>query len=192
MKALTLWQPWASLIAAGHKRIETRAWATRYRGPLAIHAAARPLGIQPLAVGPWTNVTGEPVAAGRPVMSGPWIDAEQRFELLHCPPGVVVATALLADCLPIVEPERRRGWPPREAVGDAGRLVAFDDEGTLRVWVPTSGDLYRGWIGDGTGEHEAALGDYTPGRWAWLLDEVEALDPPPPARGRQGLWEWVT
>lgn len=39
MKALTLTQPWASLVALGHKRIETRSWATKYRGPLAIHAA---------------------------------------------------------------------------------------------------------------------------------------------------------
>lgn len=39
MKGLTLTQPWATLIAIGAKRIETRSWATDYRGPLAIHAA---------------------------------------------------------------------------------------------------------------------------------------------------------
>jgi len=39
MKALTLSQPWASLVALGLKRIETRSWKTRYRGRLAIHAA---------------------------------------------------------------------------------------------------------------------------------------------------------
>jgi hypothetical protein len=39
MKALTLTQPWASLIPRGAKRIETRSWGTTYRGPLAIHAA---------------------------------------------------------------------------------------------------------------------------------------------------------
>lgn len=38
MKALTLWQPWASLIAWGEKQYETRSWPTSYRGPLAIHA----------------------------------------------------------------------------------------------------------------------------------------------------------
>lgn len=41
MKALSLWQPWASAIALGHKRIETRHWSTSYRGPIAIHAAKR-------------------------------------------------------------------------------------------------------------------------------------------------------
>lgn len=41
MKALSLWQPWASLIALGEKQIETRQWETKYRGPLAIHATAK-------------------------------------------------------------------------------------------------------------------------------------------------------
>ncbi len=39
MKALTLWQPWASLIAWGEKQYETRSWPTTYRGHLAIHAS---------------------------------------------------------------------------------------------------------------------------------------------------------
>lgn len=41
MKALTVYQPWASLIAQGHKRYETRSWSTRYRGAIAIHAGKR-------------------------------------------------------------------------------------------------------------------------------------------------------
>lgn len=41
MKAISLWQPWASAIVLGMKRIETRHWLTRYRGPIAIHAAKR-------------------------------------------------------------------------------------------------------------------------------------------------------
>ena len=43
MKALTVHQPWASLLVTGAKRVETRRWATKHRGPLLIHAAkARP------------------------------------------------------------------------------------------------------------------------------------------------------
>lgn len=38
IKALTIKQPWAWAIAAGHKDIENRSWGTDYRGPLAIHA----------------------------------------------------------------------------------------------------------------------------------------------------------
>ena len=43
MKAISLWQPWASLMAAGLKTIETRSWPANYAGPLAIHAAKRQL-----------------------------------------------------------------------------------------------------------------------------------------------------
>lgn len=43
LRVLTVWQPWASLIAIGAKRIETRGWSTRQRGLLAIAAAAKPL-----------------------------------------------------------------------------------------------------------------------------------------------------
>jgi len=43
MKALTLYQPYASAIALGLKRYETRSWATSYRGPLAIHASVKKL-----------------------------------------------------------------------------------------------------------------------------------------------------
>lgn len=38
MKAITISQPFASLIASGEKWIENRTWPTNYRGPIAIHA----------------------------------------------------------------------------------------------------------------------------------------------------------
>jgi hypothetical protein len=41
MKCISLWQPWATLIAIGAKRIETRSWDTNYRGQLLIHAARK-------------------------------------------------------------------------------------------------------------------------------------------------------
>ncbi|MBL8815985.1 MAG: ASCH domain-containing protein [Planctomyces sp.] len=41
MKAITIWQPYATLIMLGAKRFETRSWPTTYRGPLVIHAAKR-------------------------------------------------------------------------------------------------------------------------------------------------------
>jgi ASCH domain. len=39
MKVVSLIQPWATLIALGEKSIETRSWATKYRGEIAIHAS---------------------------------------------------------------------------------------------------------------------------------------------------------
>ena len=41
MRALTIRQPWASLIICGEKDVENRTWTTRYRGVLAIHAGHR-------------------------------------------------------------------------------------------------------------------------------------------------------
>lgn len=41
LTAITLHQPWASLIAVGKKCYETRSWGTDYRGPIAIHAAKK-------------------------------------------------------------------------------------------------------------------------------------------------------
>lgn len=41
MKALSIKQPWASLIMSGRKEIEVRTWKTDYRGPLTIHAGKK-------------------------------------------------------------------------------------------------------------------------------------------------------
>jgi len=38
MKALSIRQPWAWLILHAGKDIENRTWATKYRGPILIHA----------------------------------------------------------------------------------------------------------------------------------------------------------
>lgn len=39
MVAISLWQPWASLVVHGLKQYETRSWSTKYRGELAIAAS---------------------------------------------------------------------------------------------------------------------------------------------------------
>lgn len=42
MKALSVKQPWANMIANGEKTIETRTWSTKYRGPLLIVSSKEP------------------------------------------------------------------------------------------------------------------------------------------------------
>lgn len=44
MKALSIKQPWASLIAHGIKDIENRTWKTHFRGRIYIHASAKWVG----------------------------------------------------------------------------------------------------------------------------------------------------
>lgn len=41
MKAITIKQPWASLIVEGVKNIENRSWPTKFRGRVLIHAAQK-------------------------------------------------------------------------------------------------------------------------------------------------------
>lgn len=41
MKALTIKQPWASLIVNGYKEYEFRSWKINYRGKILIHAGMR-------------------------------------------------------------------------------------------------------------------------------------------------------
>jgi len=83
MKALSLWQPWATLIALGYKRVETRSWPTQYRGPIAIHAAKRTPGDLEI------NIMLSLLASGRT----PDLPAIDRLPL-----GAIVATAELVDC----------------------------------------------------------------------------------------------
>lgn len=40
IRALTIRQPWASLVVSGTKDVENRTWKTSYRGTLLIHAGA--------------------------------------------------------------------------------------------------------------------------------------------------------
>ncbi len=87
MKAITIWQPWASLAAIKEKGYETRSWATRYRGPIAIHAAKRPFDPMDFAV-------FDPRLAGAIV--GAFDKVGMSVHLL--PFGCIIATAELVDC----------------------------------------------------------------------------------------------
>ena len=92
MKALTLWQPWATLIATGKKQIETRSWPTRYRGPLAIHAGKHKIkeaSLRQLCA-----------VANLDSSDGWWQEANLR--------GVVLAYCELVDCVLIRSED---DWP---------------------------------------------------------------------------------
>lgn len=39
-------------------------------------------------------------------------------------------------------------------------------------------------------ERERLLGDFSPGRFAWVLQNPVMFDTPIPARGQQGWWNW--
>lgn len=75
MKALTIKQPWASLIIEGYKEYEFRSWKTNYRGRIYIHAG---LGID--------------------------LDMLERFELYNLKyPSGIIGEATLVDCIEVTE-----------------------------------------------------------------------------------------
>ncbi len=84
MKAISLWQPWASalMLGKGFKEHETRHWSTNYRGLVAIHAAKR-----------WTR--DEVYALDELVSAG--------FPLNSPPRGCVLGYAELRDCVEITD-----------------------------------------------------------------------------------------
>lgn len=163
MRAITLTQPWATLVAIGAKRIETRSWSTPYRGPLAIHAAA--------GLGPVDGLRGLRTLISQPVFfealrcivpnADQYCDVDAIIR--HLPFGGVVAVCDLADV--------RTMWPGITEYG------AHDPRYGDRIWELTA--------------QERAFRDYTPGRYAWLLDDVQPLPEPIPAKGQPGLWEWA-
>jgi activating signal cointegrator 1 len=137
VKALSLTQPWATLVAIGAKRIETRSWSTPYRGPVAIHASK-----------------GFPRDCQQLCYEHPFVDV-----LLHrfngpcdLPVGSIVAISRLTGVFP------------------TARLAAVEQ-----------------WIG-GLLPHERAFGNYSRGRYGWLLSEVQALPEPICCKGALGLW----
>jgi hypothetical protein len=142
MKAISIIQPWASLIAYGAKRIETRSWYTSYRGSIAIHASKN----IPRWVWDWAQ-SDLVVPAAFEGFGLPDMD--------DLPVGCVVATATLTHC------------------------VRFDADARERI--------------DASGKYSACetdLGDFSAGRYGWVLSDVHRLPMPIAARGAQGLWTW--
>lgn len=128
--ALTLTQPWATLVALGRKRIETRSWSTSYRGPLAIHAAKG-----------WT-------ASDRAFAEG--LAMHYVIPPYVLPRGAVIGLARLVDVVPAMLARSAPQWS----------------------------------------ESEAEYGDFSDGRFAWLLEDAVELVNPQPAKGSLGLWTW--
>jgi hypothetical protein len=90
MKALSLWQPHASLMAENLKKIETRSWSTDYRGKLLICSTAN------------TPRWAYEDATDNPIL----YRAMKQHALLpenRLPAGKILAVCDLVDCIKITE-----------------------------------------------------------------------------------------
>lgn len=159
MKALTLTQPWASLVAIGAKQIETRSWATKYRGPLAIHAGQ---GLGPAGGndGFIRLCTGSEYIYAALEAAGLVPFTWNIEALLALPRGAIIATCELVAC----------GQIRADGIYDLGH-----NKGAKLADLPA--------------EPELSFGDYTPFRVAWFLSNIKRLPEPVPAKGAMSLWE---
>jgi hypothetical protein len=127
LKAITLWQPWAQLVALGEKRYETRSWGPYTLGPIAIHAASKRT---------WENMQFFQEQPFRSVFARHGITSANQLAF-----GAVIAMARIACCHP-VEPLRGRLSVQERALGDyrdgrkAWELV---DVKPLRHPIPIAG-----------------------------------------------------
>jgi len=103
MKALSLTQPWASLVAMSAKQVETRSWTTAHRGRIAIHAAK-----------------GFPRSAKDLCEEAPFNLFTPDWKTL--PLGAIVGVATIVD---VIKSEKwrsffavRSGWENEKAFGD--------------------------------------------------------------------------
>jgi hypothetical protein len=166
MKAITIWQPWASLLACGAKQYETRSWKTDYRGPIAIHAAAKdPCKMSLLGLEEFDKAASEALEK-----------AGQSFTWCLLPLGKIIATAELVNCWHIV-------YHPGPDI-DIAKHIKIGAE----LDVPKHHLDFQKYIVPT--EQEMLFGDWTPGRYAWELANVKILSEPIPAKGQQRLWSW--
>ena len=90
---------------------------------------------------------------------------------LPMPLGAVVATAIVKQCV--------------QVVCSGFSSVIENDPGPEKVWVLSKNapEPYQPCQID-----TDPYGDYSEGRWIWLLEDVRAIEPPVSACGFQGLW----
>lgn len=136
MKLISLWQPWATIMAIGVKRIETRHWSTEYRGWLAIHATlAWNAECRKAVCEDAFSDALEPHYATGHSLDGKWLKS-LRAEL---PFGKIVAVVRAVTC---VKTEMITGGLSRLALPNIEREVTFGDYEPGRFGIIT-GDVFR-------------------------------------------------
>ncbi|HZK83840.1 MAG TPA: ASCH domain-containing protein [Desulfosporosinus sp.] len=140
MKALSLLQPHATLIAVGAKRIETRSWYTKYRGPLAIHASRKlTAGQQALCINePFFSIL---CRAGYSIRRSVVTYDKVYADL---PTGVIISTCTLVDCVKMTPEFIEAVKKPELDFGEyaVGRYAWILEDGKLLdVPIPAKGAL---------------------------------------------------
>ena len=97
MKAITILQPWASLIVLGEKSYETRVWETKHTGPLLIHAGKK------------MHPAQQALLAQEPFKSA--LAKHGITDQRQLPLGKIIGTVHLEKCVPVEELSPPEGEP---------------------------------------------------------------------------------
>lgn len=139
MKALSVRQPWASLIASGYKRFEIRTWPTRHRGPLLICAATGSSEMTATALR-----RPDVILALRRVWKSPVYQENFAITSKTLARGVAVAVVDVVNCIPgsaIPAKDRRElPWLYRD-IDDEFFAWELANPRPLNRVVPVSGRL---------------------------------------------------
>jgi hypothetical protein len=129
VKVLSIIEPWGTLIAENQKLIETRSWATKYRGELYFHTSSKKVKISDPKIKNLLTLI-------------PSIELKYGYIIFKCE---------LVDCIYMDE--------------------KFIEEIKKN---PT----------------EYICGEYSVGRYAWVLKNVQKLEEPIPAKGHLNIWNF--
>lgn len=134
MKAISLLQPWATLVVIGAKKIETRSWDTKHRGDLLIHASRKMYAFQK------------------------HLCEKEPFSIFlkdidQLPLGSIIGKVTLSDTAQIAQ------------------IPGMNIEGVK--WP-----------------YELNFGDYSAGRYGWILKDAVSFTNHIPYNGSLGLWNY--
>lgn len=169
MKALTIYQPWASLIMAGAKPYEFRKWSPRERG------------------GSYAKLIGQRIiihASAKPIDRREVLDLIDR---LNASAQEQATTALVRElALPILD--AALAMTMRDADGSLGLPISAG-VGTAILGEPKGADEiaeeFRLVKMNDSDRYEHA-------NFGWPMLDIEAWNDPIPMRGFQGFWNWPT
>lgn len=205
---LPLWQPHATLIALLVKWLETRDWQTAYRGRIAISATARTpveflqwegegFGPHPTKEHPaWSKPIGDyrvlwekSTVQGRTLLDRKSLVRRGDRTRIPLPNGAILCTADLVDIAPIGGPYSFRTGTVQGDEGDApGRPVVVRHPAGACGPESLMLDMPGGPVRDVT--DQLPYGDWSPGRYAWLLENVRVLASPVPFKAKQKMNAW--
>jgi len=163
-KVLTIWQPWASLLVHGVKKYETRPAPTKHKGKYLIHSAKT-----------WNRKLYD-VA-----MSDPFLNQLVLLNYYFRSGKTIGFTFPVGHIIGEVEMEACYRIDHLQRAGGMGGPV-IQATCVLDMGGKNPNEVFT------IKEPELAYGDYTPGRYVWVMKNHRLLKKPIPYIGKQGYY----